>query len=163
LGIRAAFCCGVRAGAREEFVSHIVSPFDHDVPPLAPAQRELLIRKAKEARAQAYAPYSRFKVGAAVLAESGRIYTGCNIENSSYGLTNCAERTAIFTAVAAEGPGMRLKAVAVWVDPEGQCSPCGACRQVILEFGPDALVLYQGREGVVEIRASLLLPAGFRL
>lgn len=144
-------------------MSHIIPPVNHDISPLAPAQREMIIGKAKEALARAYAPYSRFRVGAAVLTEIGRIYTGCNVENSSYGLTNCAERTAIFTAVAAEGPTMRLKALAVWVDPEGQCSPCGACRQVIFEFGPEAIILYPGKEGIVEVRASLLLPAGFRL
>ncbi len=130
-------------------------------PRLSARQRQKLIDLAKAALSRAYAPYSRFQVGAAVLTQSGRIYSGCNVENSSYGLTNCAERTAIFAAVAAEGSGMRIRAVAVWTCPEGPCSPCGACRQVIFELGPDAIVLFQGQDGVQEVRASDLLPAGF--
>lgn len=93
----------------------------------------------------------------------GRIYTGCNVENASYGLTNCAERSAIFSAVAAEGAGMRLRAVAVVNRAKAPCSPCGACRQVIHEFGPKSLVLYQGKDGVEESSAAELLPAGFEL
>jgi cytidine deaminase len=132
-------------------------------PQLTSEQRETLLDLAKAVLARAYAPYSKFQVGAAVLTEAGAVYTGCNVENSSYGLTNCAERTAIFTAVAAEGPQMRIRALAVWTNPEGPCSPCGACRQVIFELGPDAIVLFQGQEGVQEVCASDLLPAGFRL
>ncbi len=132
-------------------------------PRLSARQRKMLLNMARAALARAYAPYSNFQVGAAVLTESGAIYSGCNVENSSYGLTNCAERTAIFTAVAAEGPGMRLRALAVWTRPEGPCSPCGACRQVIFELGPEAVVLFQGQDGVQEARASELLPAGFVL
>ncbi len=132
-------------------------------PELSAKQREMLLDVAKAALARAYAPYSKFQVGAAVLTETGTTYSGCNVENSSYGLTNCAERTAIFTTVAAEGPRMRIRAVAVWTRPEGPCSPCGACRQVIFELGPDAIVLFQGQDGVQEVRASELLPAGFVL
>lgn len=132
-------------------------------PELSAEQREMLLAMAKAALARAYAPYSKFQVGAAVLTETGTTYLGCNVENSSYGLTNCAERTAIFTAVAAEGPRMRIRALAVWTNPEGPCSPCGACRQVIFELGPDAIVLFQGQDGVQEVRASELLPAGFAL
>jgi cytidine deaminase len=124
-------------------------------------ERESLLVLAKAATMRSYSPYSRFKVGAAVLTEAGAIYCGCNVENSSYGLTNCAERTAIFTAVAMEGAKMRIRAIAVWSRPERPCSPCGACRQVILEFGPDANVLFQGRNGMEEVAASDLLPAGF--
>jgi cytidine deaminase len=127
------------------------------------AQRELLLARAKAACAQAYAPYSKFHVGAAILTTSGNVYTGVNVENASYGLTNCAERSAIFAAVSAEGPSMKLVAVAVWTDPEGPCSPCGACRQVIHEFGRDCVVYYQGNGTVDEKRASELLPAGFVL
>ncbi len=132
-------------------------------PEISASQRDKLLKMAKTALARAYAPYSRFQVGAAVLTESGATYSGCNVENSSYGLTNCAERTAIFAAVAAEGPRTRIRAVAVWTRPEGPCSPCGACRQVIFELGPEAVVLFQGQDGVKEARASELLPAGFVL
>jgi cytidine deaminase len=133
-------------------------------PPLSPAERDLLLEKARSVLQQAYAPYSKFHVGAAVLTEAGNIYVGCNVENASYGLTNCAERTAIFSAVAAEGPGMRLRAVAIWNDPPGPCSPCGACRQVIFEMGRNCVVLFQGEDGqVVEVHASDLLPYGFIL
>jgi cytidine deaminase len=129
---------------------------------LAAAERDLLLEKAKSVLQQAYAPYSKFHVGAAVLTEAGNIYVGCNVENASYGLTNCAERTAIFSAVTAEGPEMRLRALAVWNDPPGPCSPCGACRQVIFEMGRNCVVLFQGEDGrVAEVRASDLLPYGF--
>lgn len=131
------------------------------IPAVTVSERALLLEKAKAAVNQAYAPYSNFHVGAAVLTANGNVYTGCNVENASYGLTNCAERTAIFSAIAAEGPGMRLRALAVWTDPEGPCSPCGACRQVIFEFGRNATVMFQGKVGVEEVRASDLLPFGF--
>jgi cytidine deaminase len=125
------------------------------------AQRELLLAKAKQVCGKAYAPYSKFHVGAAILTTTGNVYTGVNVENASYGLTNCAERSAIFNAVTAEGPETRLLAVAVWTNPEGPCSPCGACRQVIHEFGRDCVVYYQGNGTIDEKRASELLPAGF--
>ena len=130
-------------------------------PRISARERESLLVLAKAATMRSYLPYSRFKVGAAVLTEAGTIYCGCNVENSSYGLTNCAERTAIFAAVATEGAKMRMRAIAVWSRPERPCSPCGACRQVILEFGPDAIVLFQGRNGIEEVGASDLLPSGF--
>lgn len=95
-----------------------------------------LIEKAGEARERAYAPYSEFKVGAALLCKSGKIYTGCNIENASYGATICAERTAIFKAVS-EGEG-DFEAIAIVGAPAGEdiefCPPCGMCRQVMTEF-----------------------------
>lgn len=110
-----------------------------------------------------YAPYSGFHVGAAVLTEAGHTYTGCNVENASSGLAICAERAAVAVAVAFEGPGIRLKAVAV-ANREGKaCSPCGACRQVIVEFG-DPVVLFPDEDGeTVEVLASELLPHGFKL
>ena len=88
-----------------------------------------LIQEAIEARKQAYTPYSQFKVGAAVLTADGNVFRGCNIENASYGLTNCAERTAIFKAISEGEP--KVKAIAIVADTEGPVSPCGACRQVI--------------------------------
>ncbi len=113
--------------------------------------------------ARAYAPYSKFLVGAAVVTAAGNIYTGCNVENASYGLTNCAERTAIFSAVAAEGASMRLRAIVVLNAQNVACAPCGACRQVMFEFGPDAVVLFQGTSGIEESTTRALLPAGFTL
>lgn len=102
-----------------------------------------LLAAARRARASAYAPYSRFAVGAAVLAGSGQIYAGANVENASYGLTICAERAAIFAAIST---GERqIRAVAVVTDAETATPPCGACRQVIWEFGKDALIVAENR------------------
>ncbi len=119
-----------------------------------------LLDRAREARAHAYAPYSRFPVGAALLAADGRVFTGVNVENASYGLGNCAERTAIFKAVS---EGVRdFAAIAVTGPEDGvECSPCGACRQVLFEFGPDmALVLASG-DGVRLYTVRELLPGAF--
>src|ERR1700694_4011039 len=127
-------------------------------------QIEELLIAARQATAQASAPFSKFYVGAAILAQTGGIFTGCNVENSSYGLTNCAERTAIFTAVAAGALSAEhdLIAVAV-VNREGAvCSPCGACRQVIFEFGPQAVVIYRASSGeIAQTKAKDLLPERF--
>ena len=126
-------------------------------------QQEQLLSVARAAFKNAHAPYSNFRVGAAVLTERGTLYHGCNVENASYGLTICAERNAIFAAVAAEGTGMRIKAVAVATERDGPCAPCGACRQVIFEFGPDALILFRGQSGTQQMEITELLPEGFRL
>lgn len=129
-------------------------------------QVEQLLAVAQKASERAYAPFSKFCVGAAILTEGGEIFNGCNVENSSYGLTNCAERTAIFSAVAAGALSAErsLAAVAV-VNHDGTvCSPCGACRQVIFEFGPDAVVIYRAQSGeIAQTPAKDLLPEGFRL
>jgi cytidine deaminase len=123
-----------------------------------------LMQSARDARAHAYAPYSRFPVGAALLADDGTVFTGCNVENASYGLTNCAERTAIFKAVS-EGR-TTFRAIAV-VGPQDDlpCAPCGACRQVLFEFGPEmALITPAGAHdpgGVVTTTAGALLPGAF--
>ena len=130
-------------------------------PVLTAVQRQQLIEAARAMLDRAYAPYSKFHVGAAILTEAGNVYTGCNVENASYGVTNCAERTAIFSAVAAEGPAMKLRAVVVLNSATMPCSPCGACRQVIYEFGPRATVIYQGNGSLSEATAEQLLPAGF--
>lgn len=133
---------------------------------LTAQQIEQLLEAAQQAAGRAYAPFSKFRVGAAILTQRGEIFSGCNVENSSYGLTMCAERTAIFTAVAAGdlGADQSLIAVAV-VNGEGAaCSPCGACRQVIFEFGPEAVVIYRAHGGeMARAKARELLPEGFRL
>jgi cytidine deaminase len=122
----------------------------------------MLLERAREARAEAYAPYSHFPVGAALLAEDGEVVTGCNVENASYGLSNCAERTAVFKAVS--GGRRRFAAVAV-VGPRDDlaCSPCGACRQVLYEFGPDMLFVTptDGDGGYSVTAMRDLLPGAF--
>jgi cytidine deaminase len=132
------------------------------MPSLSPAQQDELLAAAKRAYEHAHAPYSNFRVGAAVLLENGQVFSGCNVENASYGLTNCAERTAIFSAVAALGSTqVRIRAVAVVNDRAVACSPCGACRQVISEFGPDADVFYPGPKGIQHSSMRQLLPDCF--
>ena len=122
---------------------------------------EALVELAKKARAHAYAPYSGFAVGAAVLAADGRVFVGCNIENASYGLTNCAERTAIFSAVAA---GAReIRALAVAADGALPCSPCGACRQVIAEFAVERIILANLKGSRRVVTKEELLPFAFSL
>jgi cytidine deaminase len=125
--------------------------------------RKRMLRSAKQAMKHAYAPYSKFHVGAAILLSNGKMYSGCNVENASYGMTNCAERTAIFAAVAELGPKIEIRAVSVVNDHGVPCSPCGACRQVIYEFGPDATVFFQGADGPKQAHITELLPEGFRL
>lgn len=118
-----------------------------------------LMKIARKARQNAYAPYSHFAVGAALLAESGRVYTGCNIENASYGLTCCAERNAIFSAVGAGE--RRFKMLAVAADSPEPVAPCGACRQVIAEFGIPLVVMGNLKEATKTMTAEELLPYGF--
>jgi cytidine deaminase len=130
---------------------------------LADRDRRKLLERARKAMKQAHAPYSKFRVGAALLTTSGKTFSGCNVENASYGMTNCAERTAIFTAVAELGSKMEIRAIAVTNAQGVPCSPCGACRQVIFEFGPDATVVFQSAKGWTESHITELLPEGFRL
>lgn len=126
---------------------------------LAPVTIERLVSAARTAQDAAYSPYSKFPVGAAVLAEDGRIFVGCNVENSSFGLTVCAERNAIGAAIVA---GARPIAVAVVANPPG-VSPCGACRQVLSEFAPDMAVILSDRAGTSRRVTTLetLLPVAF--
>lgn len=122
-------------------------------------EREL-IERAVEARKLAYAPYSKFAVGAALLSADGRIFTGCNVENASYGLTMCAERVALFKAVS---EGVReFQAIAIACG-DGACAPCGACRQVLYEFAPEILVIMTDGEGKRIRRGTLsaLFPLAF--
>ncbi len=140
------------------------------MPELEPPVFSQLLAAAREATTHAYAPYSNFFVGAAVLTEDGRTFTGCNVENASYGLTICAERHAIGNAVAAsKAPAsevqgkVKFRAVVVATASDAVCSPCGACRQFIAEFGGDILVYYMGPEGYTCRTSGELLPDGFRL
>jgi cytidine deaminase len=130
---------------------------------LSSNQRRRLLQAARKAMKHAYAPYSHFRVGAALLTSKGKLFSGCNVENASYGLTNCAERTAIFAAIAKSGPKLEVRAIVVVNDHRVPCSPCGACRQVIYEFGPEATVLFQSSKGWKESHIAELLPEGFRL
>jgi cytidine deaminase len=130
------------------------------MPKISDAALRRLEKSAKAAAAKAYAPYSKFRVGSAVLGRTGKVYPGCNVENASYGLCNCAERSAVFAAIAA---GERtIRAVAVYTPTPLPTAPCGACRQVIHEFGPDSLVicLCDGKSRI-ETKLSTLLPAAF--
>ena len=130
---------------------------------LSEGNRQELWKLAKKARSQAYAPYSRIRVGASLLTAKGHVYAGTNVENASYGLTICAERGAIAQAVAAEGPEMHIRALAVASDQPGLFAPCGACRQAIYEFGPEALIIFQGEESLLEVPITELFPHAFRL
>ncbi|GBC77929.1 Cytidine deaminase [bacterium HR08] len=119
-----------------------------------------LIERATAARALAYAPYSEFAVGAAVLTADGRVFTGCNVENASYGLAICAERVALFKAVS-EG-ARAFHRLAVVADTEVLVSPCGACRQVLWEFAPDLIVIVANLQGQMRVRPLRdLLPEPF--
>ena len=130
---------------------------------MVPTQvREALVQAAIDVRQRAYAKYSNFLVGAAILAADGNIYTGCNVENSSYGLTICAERAAVFAAIAAGQQRFQLLAIAT----AGGGTPCGACRQVLAEFAPELQILLidinQPRP-IVEVNLRDLLPQAFTL
>ena len=126
------------------------------------AAHEALIRAAIEVRQRAYAKYSQFAVGAAVLTAEGSVFTGCNVENSSYGLTICAERAAVFAAVAAGQQRLEMMAIAT----AGVAAPCGACRQVLAEFSAalPILLIDVDRPGtVLETNLQHLLPSAFSL
>ena len=120
-----------------------------------------LLAQAKEAARRAYAPFSNLHVGAALLSDDGRVFTGANVENSSYSLTMCAERVAIFHAVS-EGV-QNFRAVAVVCDSDSPCAPCGACRQVMYEFSPSMVVISGSPDSFRCDSLSDLLPMGFRL
>jgi cytidine deaminase len=132
---------------------------------LTPAERTQLRELATIAAEHSYSPYSRFRVGAALLLSNGETVTGCNVENCSYRLTSCAEQGAIARAVAEHGPGIRLQAVAVANLNHTASMPCGACRQTLTEFGDDdTLILYPGENGASEeTTLGELLPHAFRL
>lgn len=120
-----------------------------------------LLAQAKSAAGRAYAPYSGYPVGAALLSADGTVYTGCNVENASYSLTSCAERNAVFQAV---GAGSReFLALAIYVDSDTLFPPCGACRQVLAEFSPQLPVLYANRKQKTYSDLAKLLPEAFTL
>ena len=142
---------------------------NHDSPiqttPLDPAQAADLQQRAIAVAHHAYAPYSNFRVGAAVLLVDGNVISGCNVENASYRLTVCAEQAAIAAAVSLHGPKIRIRAIAVANLNNTASQPCGACRQTIHEFStPDTIVLFPGEAGTIA-QASIadLLPAAFLL
>ena len=126
-----------------------------------------LIQEAKKARERSYSPYSGFRVGAALLTRSGKVYHGCNIENAAYSPSNCAERTAFFRAIYDGERGFEKIAVVGAMadgDPDVPCSPCGVCRQVMMEFcNPETfrIVLANGNDDPLEIPLKDLLPLGF--
>ena len=123
-------------------------------------EKDLLIEAAKQARENAHAPYSNFRVGAALRSTSGRIFAGCNVENATYGLTICAERVAIFKAVSEGERG--FSAIAVVTDTEVLTPPCGACRQLIWEFCGDIPVSMANLKGKIEVvQMKELFPKPF--
>jgi len=122
-----------------------------------------LLKLASKAAQNAYSPYSKFKVGACVLFEDGKTYTGCNVENASYGLTLCAERNAISSAIA-DGQKSKIISVAIYSPNSKLCYPCGACRQWIAEFSKDAEVIVEDEEGQAQsFSIKELLPYSFEL
>ena len=124
---------------------------------------EQLVDEARAARLKAYTPYSQFKVGAALLTRQGTVYHGCNVENASYGLTNCAERTAFFRAIADGCQPVDFVGLAVVGDTDNPISPCGACRQVMVELGGPELPIYLAnlRSTTQATTAAALLPGAF--
>jgi cytidine deaminase len=118
-----------------------------------------LLEEAKQASLKSYSPYSKFPVGCAIQADSGRIYRGCNIENVSFGLTICAERSALSSAVIAEGPDLKIKKVVIFTPTKVPISPCGGCRQVLREFGDnfEVVSLCEGKD-IFSAQISDLIP-----
>jgi cytidine deaminase len=129
------------------------------------ADIDALIRAARAARESAYAPYSKFGVGAALLTKDARVFSGCNVENASYGLSNCAERTALYSAIAAGYRPGDFTHLVVIGDTDGPIAPCGACRQVMMELGGAQLIVVQTNlhGAVTRATAAKLLPDAFAL
>jgi cytidine deaminase len=133
-------------------------------PNLTTAQIAELEQRATATAHHAYAPYSNFRVGAALLLTNGEIVTGCNVENASYRLTVCAEQSAIASAVALHGPEIRIRAITVANLNATASQPCGACRQTIHEFStPDTVVFFPGANGTTQATIADLLPYAFLL
>jgi len=129
---------------------------------LAQAALDNLLEEAKKAAENSYSPYSGFKVGAALRLTNGKVVTGTNVENVSYGLTICAERAALVRAVSECGPGIRIEGAAVANLNEAASPPCGACRQMLAEFAePDAPIIFPAADGMRTMRFDEVLPLGF--
>jgi cytidine deaminase len=132
-----------------------------------PTAHQELLALSRKAGKRAYAPYSKLHVGAALVTVKGNSFSGCNVENASYGLTCCAERNAIFQAIREEGAGMKIRAIAITSNSKLPIPPCGACRQVIAEFiAKDKVgttVIFQSAEGIISPRIEELLPGFFEL
>lgn len=120
---------------------------------------EKLIKLAIKARENSYSPYSKFKVGACILAESGKVYLGCNVENASFGATNCAERTALFSAIA--NGERKFECIAIVGSNTDYTFPCGVCRQVLSEFGDMKVIIAKDEQNYKEFMLSNLLPNSF--
>lgn len=140
----------------DKLAEEIVSTFACDIDERTQLQ---LVEYALKARENAHVPYSNFKVGAAILTAEGAVYTGCNIENASYGLTNCAERTAIFKAVS-EGK-THFMAMAIVADTDDVCAPCGACRQVLVEFKIPWIIMANTKGDKKIVPLAELMPYAF--
>ena len=135
-----------------------------NMPDTADATMEMLIAAARRAARRAYAPYSQFRVGAALRLKDGAIVTGVNVENASYGMTICAERSALVRAIVEHGPGIRIVAVAVANLNDAASPPCGACRQMLSEFTePEAPVAFPAADGPRVVRFSEVFPLVFEL
>jgi cytidine deaminase len=132
--------------------------------PVSEAELELLVKAARRVAEHSYSPYSHFRVGAALKLDNGSVVTGTNVENVSYGLTICAERSALVRAVAEFGPAIRIHAVAVVNLNDAASPPCGACRQMLAEFAePDMPVIFPSSEGPRTMSISELLPCCFEM
>ena len=129
------------------------------------ADIDALIRAARAARESAYAPYSNFRVGAVLLTKDARVFSGCNVENASYGLSNCAERTAFYSAIAAGYRPGDFTHLVVIGDTDGPIAPCGACRQIMIELGGAQLIVVRTNlhGAVTKTTAAVLLPEAFAL
>ncbi|MBE1443272.1 cytidine deaminase [Paenibacillus sp. OAS669] len=127
--------------------------------------RQALVALAKQAMEKAYVPYSHFKVGSALLDQHGRVHLGCNVENAAYGPTNCAERTALFRAIADGEEPRSFQAIAVIGDTPGPITPCGVCRQVLIELCPPDMPVYMAnlRGEIQETTVAQLLPGAFTM
>jgi len=149
----------------ENAVASINMPPTDEIPnPPLPSALATLLEEARQAAQRSYSPYSHFRVGAALALSNGQVVSGTNVENASYGLTLCAERSALVCAVSQFGPEIRIRAVAVTNLNDAPSPPCGACRQVLAEFiESDALIVFPAADGLRSMPFADLLPFGFEM